>query len=358
MVPVQMRRGLAASHGVLMIVILLIVVGCSSEKSASDQLLPTVTPPETPLRIMVVHSFGPELSWVHQINQGIAHEFAQYGYSSANGNLELKFYYMNAQRAATEGELIRMGNGARAYIARDTFDLIFAVDDAAVSQVIALTPPGQTPYVFLGLDARPKDYGLEDRDDVAGVMERLHIDETFSWLRRVNPNTQRITLLADNSSLPTGFGTNVRAALDASIFAHSPIYIVETIADWQAMVKLASATSDFLVVGSYFSLVDAEGSPVIQSDVIAWTLENSKIPVVGFWEYTIQEGALGGSVISGETQAQFAVDKAIRILNGEAPSAVGFDAPERGKLMLNKTAMSRWDMTIPLDLIEISTLVE
>jgi ABC-type uncharacterized transport system substrate-binding protein len=48
----------------------------------------------------------------------------------------------------------------------------------------------------------------------------------------------------------------------------------------------------------------------------------------------------------------------MRILNGESPLDVGIDAPERGKLMLNKTAIARWQVTIPLDLIEISALVE
>jgi hypothetical protein len=57
-------------------------------------------------------------------------------------------------------------------------------------------------------------------------------------------------------------------------------------------------------------------------------------------------------------QAQAAVEKAIRILDGESPAAVGIDAPERGKLMLNTSAIARWHLTVPLDLIEISALVE
>jgi ABC-type uncharacterized transport system substrate-binding protein len=336
----------------------LLAGGCSSGDSSSAQIAPTDSPPsEQAIRILIVHSFGPEVQWVQQINAGITQELAEYGYSTEIGNLQLKSYYMNVQRAATEGELDRMGRGARAYIDRNTFDVIFAVDDEAILRVISLVDPSETPYVFVGLDSEPESYGLTDRENVAGVLERIHLNETLAWLLRVKPDADQITVLADSESQRTKFGYNVRLALNQSPFVRSSIHIVESFSEWQTVVEDA-AGSDFLVIGPYQSLVDDEDSPVLQSDVIAWTLEHSVPPVVGFWEYTVANGALGGTVISAETQAEVAVEKAIRILNGESPREVGIDAPGRGKLMLNTTAIDRWKVTIPLDLIEVSALVE
>jgi hypothetical protein len=335
----------------------LIAAGCASDE-ASGPVARTEAPHLAPnLNILIVHSFGPELFWVQQINSVIEREFAEYGYSADAGNFEMKTYFMNVQRAATEGELERMGSGARAYIERNEFDLIFAADDEAVRRVVALAPPEGTPYVFLGLDGRPEDYGLAQHENVAGVLERIHTEEMLAWLLRVKPDADHITFLTDSSSQATGFSTNISLALAESPFADAPFAMVNTFSEWQARVE-AAADSDFLVIGSYHSLVDDEDAPVYQADVIAWTLEHSVPPVVGFWEYTVRDGALGGSVISAEVQAQAAVEKAIRILNGEPPATVGIDAPERGKLMLNTSAITHWDLTPPLDLIEISALVE
>src|SRR5512134_4021066 len=90
------------------LVIGLFAGGCSSGDSASEQIAPADTPqPESPLQILIVHSFGPELASVQQMNAVITREFAEYGYSAEMGNLDLKSYYMNAQRAATEGEFER-----------------------------------------------------------------------------------------------------------------------------------------------------------------------------------------------------------------------------------------------------------
>jgi ABC-type uncharacterized transport system substrate-binding protein len=80
--------------------------------------------------------------------------------------------------------------------------------------------------------------------------------------------------------------------------------------------------------------------------------------VVAIWEFSVQEGALGGAVISGETQGTEAGLAAARILNGDSPQNIGFVAPKRGKLTINWAAAQRWSVNFPLDLLEVSHIYE
>ena len=79
---------------------------------------------------------------------------------------------------------------------------------------------------------------------------------------------------------------------------------------------------------------------------------------MGFWEEAVHIGTLGGPIISGYTQGYEAGVRAAMILDGTPPSEIGFSIPPRGKLMLNRNAVEQWNVEVPLDLLEVSEIVE
>jgi ABC-type uncharacterized transport system substrate-binding protein len=134
------------------------------------------------------------------------------------------------------------------------------------------------------------------------------------------------------------------------------IHTTSSYSEWQAFVRAAPDTSQVLLVALYQTLRDDAGQTVDAPEVMAWTVANSPIPVVGIWEFAVQEGALGGSVISGFNQGYEAGQKASQILNGTPPSEIPVSTPKRGKLVINSAAAARWDVKFPLDLLEVSTV--
>ncbi|MBK8024756.1 MAG: hypothetical protein IPK19_25870 [Chloroflexi bacterium] len=93
----------------------------------------------------------------------------------------------------------------------------------------------------------------------------------------------------------------------AETIAESSVELVDIIRtsdfeDWQGIVQNIDETSQVLYLGSYAALKTDNGDPVQTLDALNWTLENSPVPVMGFWEEAVHIGTLGGPIISGYTQ--------------------------------------------------------
>jgi ABC-type uncharacterized transport system substrate-binding protein len=127
---------------------------------------------------------------------------------------------------------------------------------------------------------------------------------------------------------------------------------------WQEFVLDAQNNADVLFLGAYAALQDADGNPTEAVETLLWTLENSEIPVMGFWEEAVHDGTLGGSVISGYVQGYESAERAIALMTGTPASELPHSAPPRGKLIINQTAMEKWGVQVPLDLLEVSEIVQ
>jgi ABC-type uncharacterized transport system substrate-binding protein len=236
--------------------------------------------------------------------------------------------------------------------------VVIANDNYAVRLVVQVMDEEGIPFVYCGLNDSPATYGLVNNPNVTGVLERAHITGTFDWIERVFGPDARLTLLFDTSVTTDAYIVDVNRQLAESPFAGASVYDTDSYEEWQNIALAAAEDSDVIVLGTYHTLRDANDEPVNENVALTWLTENSTIPVVPFWEFSIPYGALGGEVISGEVQGYEAAQLAAQILNGTSPGNLDVVTPERGKLILNEAAVAHWNVPIPDDLRAESELYE
>lgn len=347
------------SYFLIMLLILpALIVACSSDdedddSGASDSPnapLSEQYSAEQPLNVLRLDSYHPEFLWSVQINAGVERAFAEQGLSADAGNLQIDYFYMDTKRQTDTEHFDAIAQQAAAYIEDTQPDIVIVSDNNAVRLVLDVINAGAIPFIFCGINDSPTNYGLVNHDSATGVLERAHIAETFDWIARVFGDEVRLALMFDDSITTNAYLRDVNQALAASPYSDAPVTLVSAFEDWQAQVMAANESSDVLVIGTYHTLRDADDNPVHEDTVMQWTVENSTIPIVPFWEFSIPFGALGGAVISGENQGYEAAQLAMQVMSGTPISELDIVTPPEGKLIINEAAVARWNVAIPDDL--------
>lgn len=347
--------------GNLVLVLLLLITGCSSDSAvdaAENSAPPTVASSQYnrrhPARVLRLDSYHASYSWSQEVAAGVEQGLAISGYSVAEGNLIIDQFYMDTKRNSDPDYFEQIAQETIAYIRQTDPDLVIVNDNNAIRLVVQPLLDEGIPFIYSGLNDDPATYGLTTSPYTTGVLERTYTEEIMNWIDRVFPTATRIMCIFDGSVTTQAYLPQIQTAIAESRFAGSPIYTTNSFDEWQTLVTSAPADSQVILIGLYQTLRDADGAPIEDVEVMKWTVENSSIPLVPLWEFSVQQGALGGTVISGEVQGYEAGVLAAEVLNGAAPHSLPVVTPRRGKLVINRQAMQQWDVNVPLDLLEIS----
>jgi ABC-type uncharacterized transport system substrate-binding protein len=348
----------------LILLALLVVVGCSTQPTQTPE--PTVEPtqPESvvtePIQILRLDSNHEEFAWSQEIRRGILEGLSDNGIEVDGTNVTFEDIYLDTKRNTSEEYFEQISAETIARIEETQPDVVIVNDDTATRLVVQPMRSEGVPFVLLGLNGRPEDYELDSSTHVTGVLERPHVSEMMEWIEQVFGSGTRISILAEDSiTSERMFGDgSIVEGIEASPVTLAGVTFMSDYSEWQEYVRNVDETSDVLFLGAYASLRRANGDPVEPLEALQWTLDNSPIPVMGFWEEAVHIGTLGGPIISGYVQGYEAALKAVMVLQGTPPSEIPFSVPPRGKLMINRQAMEHWNVNIPLSLLEVSAVVE
>lgn len=349
----------------LVLIVSLILMGCSTEsENDSATAKPTDAPPvsqtsDEPIRILRLDSYHVEFPWSTEITRGVVQGLADHGYEVDGEKVILDEYFMDTKRNTSQEYFDQIAADTIAYIEETQPDVVIASDDNAAALVVQPMRSGSIPFVVLGLNGQPEAYEFDEEANVTAVLERPHINAMLEWIQQVIGVGTRISILAEDSPT-TGrmFGDGViQRTIEDSPLEFISMNATNDFEAWQNYVREAADTSDVLFLGAYAALHDADGNAVEAVATLRWTLENSEIPVMGFWEEAVHEGTVGGSVISGYVQGYESAERAVAILDGTPSSEIPHSAPPRGKLIINQRAIDKWGIQVPLDLLEVSEVV-
>jgi ABC-type uncharacterized transport system substrate-binding protein len=363
-------------RGIFLLLSIVVLVGCSSQTppTAQPTIQPTVQSTAQPtvqatqaaqanaqsVRILRLDSYHDKFPWSDQIHQGVVQGLKDNGYEIDGKRVTLDVHFMDTKRNTSAEYFEKTAKETMEYIRTTKPDIVLVSDDNATRLVVQPMRNEAVKFVILGLNGKPSDYQLDTSPNITGVLERPHIDELMGWIEKVFGKGTSVSMLAEDSATTKFlFGDRtVEKAAEKTTVKVAKLTFTNDYAAWQDTVKTASETSGVLFLGPYSTLRRADGTAVEPIEALKWTLENSKVPVMNFWEEAAQLGALGGPVISGYTQGYEAAVRAAKILGGTSPKDIPFSIPPRGKLIVNQTAVDRWKVKIPLDLLEVSEIVK
>jgi ABC-type uncharacterized transport system substrate-binding protein len=291
-------------------------------------------------KVLIVHSYGPELPWVQQCNRGIS--------SALPEGFALRFEYLDTKRIP-ESEYSRKAEEAMQVYHAYAPDLVMLGDDNALRLLGPRMAADGLPIVFFGINGNPRSYFKSIPPNVSGRLEILPLFSWVRYIRRIMPEAKQCLILMDRSETSDAlishfFGENMHASVDGVAVDYR---IVSTFAEWKRAVN-ESAGYQFITIPLFHTLKDEKGAVVPVEEVARWVSAESRIPVFAYQDYMVgNNGVVGAYVIPGEAHAFSAAELARNILLGEASDKGGLSADHVGTFYFNHKQLERFGLTLP-----------
>lgn len=354
--------------GCVLIIALFLFAGCKDEVAlqsgengdASLSYVDKPLPVHKRKKVLVLHSYHPEYVWLKEVNKGILSGLKEERFSP-DKNIIIEYFHMDTKRQTSEEWKLEIAEKAMGKIREWAPDVVIATDDNAQKYVVAKMKDEGVNFVFLGVNADPMRYGFIDSHEnpggnITGSIERARFGQSVKLLQRMRPDVNRIAIVSDDG--PTG-----KSVVDR-VLAMAPEIGVEVVAsrrigdfaEWKKYIKDVQNKADALLVVVYHTLKDDNGNAVSGDEVLNWTIQNSKLPDLGFWSWAVDAGLLCSEAISGYQQGHYAATVASYVLMGQSPGEFAIDKPQRGEICVNLARAEMLGIEVPEDLKRIATV--
>jgi len=304
-------------------------------------------------KVLIIESYHSDYPWDRSCIEGIR--------ETIGGEVDIETFQMDTKRIPKD-QYQTMADKALSYFNQSKPDLVILGDDNAFKFLGQKINDTGTPSVFLGMNSHPRTAGVNEMDNVTGILERPLFKRNIYELNNLLDGKMKSVLVLFDS------GNTSKAAVEGEFkgkteMSFSGINVkLELIGEqdkWHETVKSAAGKYDAIIVGLYHTLVDAEGTHISANDVLKWTLKNTPIPLFAFWDFAVGKGkTAGGLVLFGKIQGQEAAKYAKRILNGEKPINIKPVIAKKGRFYFSKSELDRWNLALPDKIKHKSVLID
>ena len=279
-------------------------------------------------------------------NHEIVYQALREEFSSAD-DLELEVYYEYL-------ELIRFPDPA---YQQQMFDLLAVkyqdkqIDLVTINSEVllrlwlerrsAILP--DTPIVFYSTStAVIKELQLPS--DVTGVSGTVDFTQSINWILRTRPSVDEIVLVYGTGQAEHQWIQPV-AILHKTLGEQARLTDLSGLPLDQIKQRVAALPSSSIVLYELM-FTDAAGKNYRPVDVLQELIAVSPVPVISGYDQYIGTGTIGGYMYSSEQQARDAAQIGMRILRGEAVSAIPVQTDQSNRFIFDHLALQRFD--IPL----------
>ena len=301
--------------------------------------------------VLVIESYHSEHPWDQNYKQGLeavlgeAHEFI--------------YFEMDTKRIPATEFLAKADLAWQRYL-ETAPELVVLGDDNALKYLGTRFTQTDTPVVYLGINANPRDYGVVGAGNIFGVLERPLLKRSVVMLKALFP-FKKVLLLLDASPTSVAIVESLLDSKNRIAFSgvELNVRLIEKYSQWQDTVLNAQQEGyDLLLPGLYHTLLDDAGLHVPDAEVIAWTSANTPIPPFGFWGFSVGAGKnIGGYVVSGYEEGKLAGEIAHKLLAGEKLLPLP-QTGLQGHYLFSKSQLARWNIQLPSEIHQQAQFVE
>jgi len=187
-----------------------------------------------------------------------------------------------------------------------------------------------SPVIFAALDARAiKDATLTPNDTMVTLSTDL--PTIFGNIFRTLPNTTTLAIVIGESPIEKFWANEYVHTLQAFEGRVKPVFMNDlSFAEIQKRVAALPAASA-IFFGDL--IIDAQGVPRSQEEVLARLHAVANAPIFGQYDYQLGAGIVGGPLLAIRPLSRKTADVAAQILRGASPADIktppqGFDEPE------------------------------
>ncbi len=298
-------------------------------------------------RILVVHSEGAHTERTDNINEGVDRIFRKHA------NLHVCNVYMDVNRSARKEQLECAAQEVRDVMSFFQPNLVVLVDDIAqryVGKGMALLQ--KTPLVFAGVKGDIADYGYERQGaKVTGVLERIPLPEVkraLKYFHRGVPAKKVELYVLGDTSFSSKSDVQFLKKFSWGPYQVKKVYLMRSFAEWQKTIELLNAKKNAIILLLDYSGVQGAKGNVSSSQMMAWLLHKSKLPILGTNSGSVSEGcglAIGASAVE---QGELAALQALQVIRGtHQPKDIPIARNSLFLAYINKKVLDRYKVRLP-----------
>ncbi len=261
--------------------------------------------------VLIINSYQNGLSWTDQEEEGIIETLM-----GSDIKCSVHIEYMDWKNYPTAENMELLYSSLYYKYADRKLDVVITTDDAALTLALKHRDslfPG-TPIVFCGVNELGVQQILEGMSSVTGVIERFDVEKTVEAALIINPNLKEIAVVYDTTE--SGISTGEMTIREIKRVA--PELMVTSLnrgAYDDILSQIDSLNRDSAVlITTYY--VDEAGTVVGFEDFSEQISQRSQVPVYHLYEFGMNHGAIGGSMLSGRLQGEKAAELALKLLQG------------------------------------------
>ncbi|MNW40517.1 Phytochrome-like protein cph2 [compost metagenome] len=292
--------------------------------------------------VLILNSYHKGLAWSDDQTRGITDTMRD-----TEINATLYTEYIDGKRYPSEEDIGKFYDKLKDKYKYVDFDMIIVTDDIALDMALKYREESERdmlPIIFSGINAVGAEKLTEQYDNVTGIIEEIDPAGTVNLALQVNPDIDTVYVLFDNSQSGESTGSIVTDQIHDH-FPHLDVISMNNLRYDQVMEEASQLDrNSIILVTTYFS--DVTGKTV-EFDRFAKELSRqSAVPVYHIFDFGLNDGAIGGSMISGFLQGKYAADLAIRILNGESADQIPFLSENTIRHVFDYAQLQRFDIPV------------
>lgn len=275
-------------------------------------------------RVLVLHSYDDTYPWARDVSVGVRRVLDEHPH------LAVRWFYMDTKRHPAKEFKEQSGLAARKSIERWKPTVIIAIDDDAQQYVTRhyVNHP-DVKVVFSGVNGGVEPYGFVGAGNVTGIVERKALRALKETLLELGGKSARdaplrLVHIGDTSGSVDHDDHHI-GDFDWTPLVRLPSRRPAGFDDWKKAVLDAQDQADFIVTTNYrrISRDGAKaGALVPPEEVVAWTVANSRIPVVGTNGFFVEDGGELAIGTSPFEQGEVAARMAMALLDGESAQRI------------------------------------
>lgn len=297
--------------------------------------------PALPKNIFVLHSYHPGMAWTDGIMAGLQQTFATSGES-----IQLHVDYLDTKRYQAPEYFTDFLEQILPYkIENQPFDLLLTSDNDAFN--FALNHRHDLfkgkPIVFCGVNG----YGpqmLQGLGGITGVAEDPAVRETLELALQLHPQTQQIIVIGSTQDV-SGRLIQGQVLQGSTDLAQKVKFVFWNDLLWEEIEQsLPTLPRDSLIFLT--SVVQEKSGRVFDYQETARAVRSlSKVPIYGLWEFFLDQGIVGGKLMSAQEQGRLAAELALRVLRGEDPDSLPVIEGEANQYLFDDKELKRFNLS-------------
>ncbi|MHB8975081.1 MAG: PAS domain S-box protein [Trichloromonadaceae bacterium] len=300
-----------------------------------------VAEPAAAKSIFVLHSYHPGLAWTDGIMAGLQETFATSGET-----IQLHVDYLDTKRYHAPEYITDFLEQILPYkIENQPFDLLLTSDNDAFN--FALNHRHDLfqgkPIIFCGVNGYEPQM-LQGLGGITGVAEEPAVRETLELALQLHPQAQQIIVIGSTQDVSGRLiqGQVVEGSTD---LARKVKFIFWNDLLWEEIEQsIPTLPSDSLVFLT--SVIQERSGRVFDYQETAWAVRGlSQVPIYGLWEFFLDQGIVGGKLLSAPEQGRLAAGLALRVLRGEDPASLPVIKGEANQYQFDAKELKRFNIS-------------